>query len=314
MSSRPTLTVTYFGRVALIQFIRPRQMNSFTPAQYTDILATFKELAANDRVHCVILTGSGPMYSSGHDLNGTHRTPHYRTYISPRILSVSPCTPHPSLACFYPRLTFVVSFFNAVAPGAPTASADGSAPVRSVGLPMEMIHAFIDFPKPLITAVNGGCVGVAATMTQLGDATLVADDAWFETPFVPLGLCAEGCASLTFPRALGIGRASEMLYAGARLTAQDAAATGFALRAVPRNALLPEALALATRIAAMSLDSLVTTKRNLRDLDREALHALADKEGTQFARRLKEDDFARALDQFKNRKNKPAQAKPEAKL
>jgi enoyl-CoA hydratase/carnithine racemase len=197
----------------------------------------------------------------------------------------------------------LVSFFSGAPGDADVAPAAPGAPPK-VGLPVQMIHAFIDFPKPLITAVNGGCVGIGATMTQLGEFTLVADDAWFDTPFLPLGLVAEGCASLTFPRALGVGRANEMLFAGRKLSAAEAAASGFALKAVPRAALLPEALALAQEVAAMPLDSLVSTKKTMRDLTRAQLHALADKEGTEFARRLGEADFARALAAFKARKSK----------
>lgn len=78
----------------------------------------------------------------------------------------------------------------------------------------KMVTAFIKFPKLLIALVNGPAVGIGATILALCDVIYAAKSAYFYTPFTALGLCAEGCSSVTFPKILGTSKAvSEKLEA-----------------------------------------------------------------------------------------------------
>lgn len=54
--------------LAIIEFVRGEQLNSFVSQQYQDLSDTLRELKANPNVSCAILTGRGRFYSSGHDL------------------------------------------------------------------------------------------------------------------------------------------------------------------------------------------------------------------------------------------------------
>ena len=83
--------------------------------------------------------------------------------------------------------------------------------VRDVGITKTLVDVLITFPKILIAAVNGPALGFACSMLALFDFVYSVEDAWFETPFMKLALCAEACSSITFPRIMGTQKASEML-------------------------------------------------------------------------------------------------------
>ncbi|XP_039609289.1 enoyl-CoA delta isomerase 2, mitochondrial isoform X2 [Polypterus senegalus] len=65
------------------------------------------------------------------------------------------------------------------------------------------VSSFIDFPKPLISLVNGPAVGVSVTLLGLFDIVYATDKATFHTPFSQLGQSPEGCSSYIFPKIMG---------------------------------------------------------------------------------------------------------------
>lgn len=88
----------------------------------------------------------------------------------------------------------------------------------------------------LVTAVvNGPAIGIAATTAALCDVVYASDTAYFDTPFVRLGLNAEGASSYTFPRLLGLSKASEALLLSKKISAQEAYHFGFVSEVIPRQ-------------------------------------------------------------------------------
>ncbi|CAG2113310.1 unnamed protein product, partial [Medioppia subpectinata] len=97
----------------------------------------------------------------------------------------------------------------------------------------ELISSLIDFPKPLIGAVNGPAIGIGVTAIALMDTMVASDAAYFHTPFTSLGLTAEGCSSYTLPKIMGTSLASDMLLFGRKLTAAEALQSGLVARVIP---------------------------------------------------------------------------------
>jgi enoyl-CoA hydratase/carnithine racemase len=109
--------------------------------------------------------------------------------------------------------------------------------------------------------VNGIGVGIGMTMLLHCDMAIMASNARLRAPFVPLGVVPEAAGSLLMPVVMGNQRAAEKLYTGEWISADEAVATGLALRVVAPEELMPAALDLAHRIAKMPVASLRATKK-----------------------------------------------------
>jgi len=146
---------------------------------------------------------------------------------------------------------------------------------------------FIDtvaaFEKPLIAAVNGLGVGIGLTVLLHCDVVLIARGARLRAPFVPLGVVPEAAGSLLMPAVMGGQRAALALYTGEWITADDAVECGLALRAVEPDALIPDTMEIAGRIARMPVTSLVETKRLVVAGRIDAVRAARAREDAAFA-------------------------------
>jgi len=103
--------------------------------------------------------------------------------------------------------------------------------------------------KPVIGAINGHAVGVGITMTLPMDIRVAAQDAKIGFVFTRRGVVPEACSSWFLPRLVGIAKATELVYTGRVFKAESEAGSGLFNYVVPREEVLPKALALAAEIA-----------------------------------------------------------------
>jgi len=99
----------------------------------------------------------------------------------------------------------------------------------------EFMTTVIEFPKPLVAAVNGAAVGIGSTIIPHCDVAFATPNAFFFTPFTQLAVCPEFCSSITFPAILGRSLANEMLLFGRRLSAEEALKAGLISRVLPKE-------------------------------------------------------------------------------
>lgn len=89
--------------------------------------------------------------------------------------------------------------------------------------------------KILIAALNGPAIGLSAALLGHCDFVYAVENAYILTPFSALSLVAEGGASLSFPRRLGISKANEALLMGKKLGAADLHRVGFFNKLFPQS-------------------------------------------------------------------------------
>ena len=104
-----------------------------------------------------------------------------------------------------------------------------------------LFEAFLDFPKPLLVAVNGPAIGASVTSATLCDGIIASEKAIFSTPFSALGITPEGCSSVQFARLMGQANAERMLgREGWKPTAEEALEAGLIQWVAPHAQLADE--------------------------------------------------------------------------
>ena len=136
-----------------------------------------------------------------------------------------------------------------------------------------LMDALVDFPKPLLLAINGVGAGIGATLCGIADGVYMAASARLRCPFSALGLTAEAGSTLLFPKLMGRQRAAWFLLAAEWMSAQECVDAGLALEVLPDDALAERVKARAETLAALPLASLIQTKALIMDPLREPLRA-----------------------------------------
>ena len=117
--------------------------------------------------------------------------------------------------------------------------------------------------KPIVCAVNGVAAGAGANLALACDVVLAAKTASFIQAFVNIGLVPDSGGTWTLPRLVGAARAKGLMLLGERISAEQALAFGMIWAVHEPDRLLPEAQALAAKLAGMPTLALGLTKRAL---------------------------------------------------
>lgn len=104
-----------------------------------------------------------------------------------------------------------------------------------------LFDAFLNFPKPLLIAVNGPAIGASVTSATLCDGIIASEKATFSTPFAALCIPPEGCSSMHFARIMGQINADRMLgEEGWKPTGEEALEAGLIQWVTPHDKLARE--------------------------------------------------------------------------
>lgn len=105
------------------------------------------------------------------------------------------------------------------------------------------------FPKPLVAAVNGVCLGGGCELAMHADIILAGADARFGQPEINLGIMPGAGGTQRLLRAVGKSMAMQMVLTGEPITARQAQQSGLVSEITQPELTVERALAVAASIA-----------------------------------------------------------------
>ena len=210
MTKGTQITVEKTDGIATITLNRPEKMNAYTRTMGQEIIDAMDDIDADDTVRAVIFTGAGERaFCAGADL-----------------------TPEGGGQVF-----------------SDGAEVDDLSDERVRDGGGRLTLRLFESQKPLISACNGGAVGVGATMQLAMDIRLASATARYGFVFARRGIVPEAASSWFLPRIVGISQALEWCYSGRVFDAEEAKAGGLVRSIHQPQDLLHAAQGLACEIA-----------------------------------------------------------------
>ena len=207
-----SLLIENRGAVRILTMNRPEKRNALNAELAQGLLDAIRHADKDDAVGAVVLTGAGPGFCAGADLDELKQT------------------------------------------------TDPAAGERRAELTMQLHLAFPRISKPVVTAINGSAMGGGAGLAIAGDLAVMAVGAKLGYPETRHGIVA-AIVMANLVRQVGRKAAFELVSLGEPIDAQRALALGLVNRVVSRQEVVPQALLLAEKLAAVHRPAMVETKR-----------------------------------------------------
>ncbi|MCI0425087.1 MAG: enoyl-CoA hydratase-related protein [Actinobacteria bacterium] len=128
-----------------------------------------------------------------------------------------------------------------------------------------LIEAVIGCAVPTIAAVNGVAAGAGLGLALACDLRVMAQGATLTSAFTGIGLVPDSGTTWWLPSMIGVGRALELALTNRRVGPDEALTLGLCTSVHPDEELLDAALTTAAALASLVPDSLVTTRRLIRE-------------------------------------------------
>ena len=163
----------------------------------------------------------------------------------------------------------------------------------------DLVKAMRLCPQPIVAALDGICVGAGAIIAMASDIRLATPTTKTAFLFTRVGLagCDMGACAI-LPRIIGQGRASELLYSGRMMLAEEGERWGFHNRLVASETLLAEAQGVARDLASGPTFAHGITKTQLNTEWAVSLETAIEMEAQAQAICMTTKDFRRAFEAF----------------
>ncbi|HEX9692283.1 MAG TPA: enoyl-CoA hydratase-related protein [Gemmatimonadales bacterium] len=161
-----------------------------------------------------------------------------------------------------------------------------------------VFEAAASFPRPIIAAINGFCLGGGCELAMACDIRIASEKAKLGQPEVKLGILPGGGGTQRLPRLVGFGTAAKLLFTGDMVDAREALRIGLVDEVVAPEALADRVRELAGAIAAMSPVALQLIKEALMASQRMPLDEGMRLETTLFGLAFASDDKEEGVKAF----------------
>jgi enoyl-CoA hydratase/carnithine racemase len=243
----------------------PERRNAMTEAMGRALSARVGELAQDDSVRLVILTGSGRAFSAGGDLGMIESK-----------ARAGAAQPGGEVREAHRR--FMRDFYR-------------------------LYLSVRDLPCPTLAAINGAAIGAGLCVALACDLRLAARGAKLGLNFTRLGIHPGMGATWTLPRLVGPARAAELLFTGRVVDGAEAEQMGLVNRAVPGEELEGAVRQVAKDIAAAAPLAVRGTKRSLAGAAAASLDQQLEVEADEQARCYESRDLLEGLAAARERRS-----------
>jgi enoyl-CoA hydratase len=127
----------------------------------------------------------------------------------------------------------------------------------------DIVYRMTSCSKIIVSAINGVAVGAGLAVALMADISIMAEDARITDGHLRLGVAAGDHANIVWPLLCGLAKAKYYLITSDFIDGATADRIGLVSKAVPRDVLMDEAMAVATKIATGPQDAARWTKRAL---------------------------------------------------
>jgi len=215
------------GPISIVTINRPEVMNALDSEASLELGRVWEDFRVDPTARVAILTGAGSRaFCVGADLRAMKR----------RGEGGDPYRPQQEEAMrdgpYGPRKTYMRAYLK--------------------GIPIW---------KPIIAAINGHAIATGACMILGTDIRIASPNATFCYPEVTFNQLADGGALPRLPRQVPYVHAMKLLLFGERVGAEEALRMGLINEIVPQERLLPRAMELAQKLAALGPEGVQMTKQ-----------------------------------------------------
>jgi enoyl-CoA hydratase len=233
------------GGIARIILNRPDAGNAQNVEMIYALDDAFMRASRDKDVRCIILSGAGRHFTTGHDLRDTH---------------------HDDVGHKYP-LTSVWGDVD-------TGDVEGWLGWEHETY-LDACRRWRSIPKPVIAEVQGACIAGGLMLAWICDIIVASDDAFFQDPVVNIGVL--GVEYFAHVWEMGGRKAKEMLFTADSWTAEEAREMGMVNKIVPRDELPAFVEAMAAKIASKPTLAIKLAKQTINaSLDLQGLQQSVD--------------------------------------
>jgi len=289
--------------IALIYLNRPDVLNALNETMKDELIHALRDTEEDNNIRVLILSGRGRGFCAGADLN--------------RFMEIQE-----SDKGHQKKSTLRLPSINAGACSGLTLSGVSPPRLKRQGLAspngsrfgsIDFPRAFVQYPKPIIAAINGPAYGFGFTVTLTCDIRLASEKANFSLAFVRIGVTPEFCSTYFLPRLIGYGKTAELIFTARPFDAREALEIGAVNYVFPHHRLMHEAKKMANQIASRPPSAVQKSKEILRHGMQSTLDQVIQHEAVVFFDAMNSEEhrlmLSKLMSQMKSKHDKAVPAR-----